>query len=263
MKPYYDHAGITIYHGDCRKVLPTLDAWDCLFTSPPYGQQREYTVGKIDWDALVPPALSSMTPIGEQQVFVNLGVIHRDGYVIRYWDKLIEAMEASSWRLFGWYVWDQLNGLPGDWNGRLAPSHEWIFHFNAVAIQPEKTVRAKTAGRSNEGSGGLRHADGHVGRWNGGAVQEFKIEDSVIRTDRVYHRGEYENEHPAIFPESLPAKFILSYSKAEQTVIDPFMGSGTTLRAAKDLGRRAIGIEIEEKYCEIAAKRLSQEVFSF
>ena len=176
-RPYYEHAGITIYHGDCREMLPTLDAWDCLFTDPPYGQQREYTIGKIDWDALVPPALSSITPIGEQQVFVNLGVIHKDGYVIRYWDRLIEAMESSSWRLFGWYVWDQLNGLPGDWNGRLAPSHEWIFHFNKIAIQPEKIVKAKTAGRSNEGSEGLRHADGHVGRWNGGAVQDCKIED--------------------------------------------------------------------------------------
>jgi len=138
-----------------------------------------------------------------------------------------------------------------------------IFHFNGIGIQPHKTVKAKTAGRSNAGSGGLRHADGHVGRWNGGAVQDFKIEDSVIRTDRVYHRGEYENEHPAIFPESLPAKFILSYSNPEQIIVDPFCGSGTTLVAAKNNRRHAIGIEIEEKYCEIAAKRLSQEVFAF
>ena len=271
MKPYYDHAGIVIYHGDCREVLPALvmngpvltPLWDVIFTSPPYGQQREYTIGKIDWDALVPPALSATSPDRRSADVCELALIHKDGNVVPYWDSLISALGTEGWRLFGWYVWDQLNGLPGDWNGRLAPSHEWVFHFNANAIQPNKTVKAKTAGRSNAGSGGLRHADGHVGKWNGGPVQEFKIEDSVIRTDRVYHRCEYENEHPAIFPESLPAKFILTYSQEGQIICDPFMGSGTTLRAAKDLGRRAIGIEIEEKYCEIAAKRLSQEVMSF
>ena len=65
------------------------------------------------------------------------------------------------------------------------------------------------------------------------------------------------------YPEEIPARAIAAVTDPEDLVLDPFMGSGTTLRAAKDLGRRAIGIEIEEKYCEIAAKRLSQEVFDF
>lgn len=261
MKPYYEHAGITIYHGDCREILPSLK-WDCMVTSPPYGQQRDYTIGTVDWNLLVPPALS-VAPVDGQQVFVNLGLIHREGRVIRYWDALIDSMEKADWRLFGWYVWDQLNGLPGDWNGRLAPSYEFVFHFNTTAKQPHKTMKAKTAGRSNAGSGGLRHADGHVGKWNGGNVQESKIEDSVIRQDRVYSRGNPENEHPAIFPVALPSRFILSYTEPSGIVIDPFMGSGPTLVAAKNLGRKAIGIEIEEKYCEIAAKRLAQEVMQF
>ena len=71
------------------------------------------------------------------------------------------------------------------------------------------------------------------------------------------------NGHPCPKPERL-WKWIMSWASCEgETILDPLMGSGTTLRAAKDLGRRAIGIEIEEKYCEIAAKRLSQEVLSF
>ncbi len=262
MKPYYDHAGIQIYLGDCREIIKDVSMWDCMVTSPPYGQQREYTIGAIDWDALVPIALAH-APIGDQQVFVNLGLIHREGQVVPYWDALISAMKVSGWRHFGWYVWDQLNGLPGDWNGRLAPSHEWIFHFNAVSRMPRKTVRTKTAGRSNVGSGGLRHPDGSVGQWNGDAVQPFKIEDSVLRLDRVYSRGQIENEHPAIYPLELPSRIISAYTTHGETIIDPFMGSGTTLVAAKNLGRCAIGIEIEERYCEIAAKRLAQEVMNF
>ena len=69
--------------------------------------------------------------------------------------------------------------------------------------------------------------------------------------------------HPTQKPLRLLRLLLTDYSEQGQTILDPFMGSGTTLRAAKDLRRKAIGIEIEEKYCEIAAKRLEQEVFDF
>jgi DNA modification methylase len=262
MTPYYSHAGIQIFHGDCREILPAIE-YDCLITSPPYGSQRRYTLGEFDWNELVPKAFSKVRPRGNEQIFINLGLIHKNGWVVTYWDSLLETMKLGGWRWFGWYVWDQLNGLPGDWNGRLAPSHEFIFHFNAEAIQPNKCIKAKVAGRSNSGSGGLRHADGHVGKWNGGDVQPFKIPDSVIRLDRLYSRNGWENEHPATFPIQLPARIISAYTRAAEVVCDPFAGSGSTIVAAKTLNRRAIGIEIEEKYCEIAAKRLSQEVLDF
>jgi DNA modification methylase len=71
-----------------------------------------------------------------------------------------------------------------------------------------------------------------------------------------------QNDHPCAFPIKLALRPITSSSNPGDTIIDPFMGSGTTLRAAKDLGRRAIGIEIEERYCEIAARRLAQEVLA-
>ena len=69
--------------------------------------------------------------------------------------------------------------------------------------------------------------------------------------------------HPCPYPIALPTRCISAVTDIGDIVLDPFAGSGTTLRAAKDLGRKAIGIEIDERYCEIAAKRLGQEVLDF
>jgi len=84
-----------------------------------------------------------------------------------------------------------------------------------------------------------------------------------VITTTVNSQNAYSQEHKATFPLYVPLWIIEHFSFAGQTVIDPCVGTGTTLRAAKDLGRQAIGIEIEEKYCEIAVNRLRQEVFNF
>jgi site-specific DNA-methyltransferase (adenine-specific) len=85
--------------------------------------------------------------------------------------------------------------------------------------------------------------------WNGGGRHAY-WEHGVERVARV---------HPAQKPEGLMRDLVHDFSMPDETILDPFMGSGTTLVAAKRLGRKAIGIELEEKYCEIAAKRLQQE----
>ena len=252
--PYYEDDSCVIYHGDCREVLPSIEA-DVLFTSPPYAQQRDYGGALSDepWDQIVPPALAS-TSAG--QVLVNLGLVHRDGAVDEYWMPLLDAMRAEGHRLFGWYVWDQGWGLPGEWSGRFAPSHEFIFHFNRKATALYKTERSRSFGQRISGTG-LRGKSTTKGAFTGqgNLVGEWKVPDSVVRVTREMRR---DIEHPARFPLALPMKVLSAFTG--DTILDPFMGSGTTLRAAKDLGRKAIGIEIEERYCEIAAKRLAQEV---
>lgn len=91
--------------------------------------------------------------------------------------------------------------------------------------------------------------------------REFGMRGNVWRMNTTGQENICQTiEHPATMPFRMATDHILSWSNSGDLVFDPFMGSGTTLRAAKDLGRKAIGIEIEERYCEIAANRLSQEV---
>jgi site-specific DNA-methyltransferase (adenine-specific) len=114
---------------------------------------------------------------------------------------------------------------------------------------------------------GIWHSWDPVVFWANGEAPTNKNKDEV--TNRDYHVGnvaghiQKQTPHPCRRPIDTMHHIVGIASLAGQTVIDPFMGSGTTLRAAKDMGRKAIGIEIEERYCEIAAKRLGQEVFDF
>ena len=103
------------------------------FTSPPYGNQRDYTESINDWDGLMRGVFTTLPMRDDGQVLVNLGLIHRDNEVVPYWDGWLAWMRSDGWRRFAWYVWDQGPGMPGDWNGRLAPSFEFIFHFNRTA----------------------------------------------------------------------------------------------------------------------------------
>ena len=115
-----------------RAVVAALmpgDTASLCFTSPPYGNQRDYTSGGItDWDGLMRGVFGNVPMAADGQVLVNLGLIHRDNEVIPYWDGWLSWMRTQGWRRFAWYVWDQGPGMPGDWQGRLAPSFEFVFH---------------------------------------------------------------------------------------------------------------------------------------
>jgi DNA modification methylase len=258
MKPYFCEDGITIYHGDCREVLPCLAPVDLVVTSPPYMDLRVYNGRSVEWGE-IPAALAVCRLQDSGQMLVNLGLVCRDGSVIEYWSALRSSLEAEGMKLAGWYVWDKTYGAPGDWDGRLAPAHEFIFHFRRRARQLNKTARCTYAGLVKKRT--QRNQDGSFKEFTGtGPVQEFKVPDSVFRIVPQRDGNAPETEHPAIFPHALPAELISTFSSPGELLLDPYVGSGTTLFAAKRLGRRAIGIEIEERYCEIAAKRLAQKV---
>jgi DNA modification methylase len=214
MKPYYEHDGIVIYHGDCREILPQLEPVDLVLTDPPYG------IGE---------ARGKNKSRSKCAVAKDFGIAAWDDKPPSRWmfDWLMELSRHQiifGGNYFGlppsscWLVWDKDNGLSDFADCELA----WTNLSKAVR-------RLKW-------------------RW-AGMLQENMAEK------------EYR-EHPTQKPLEVMKWAIKQAHDDCLTILDPFMGSGTTLRAAKDLGRKCIGIEIEEKYCEIAVKRLAQEVLA-
>jgi site-specific DNA-methyltransferase (adenine-specific) len=209
MKPYYEHAGITIYHGDCREVLPLVSA-DVMVTDPPYGMSFQSGYRAIKHEPI----------IGDDSTLSRDAVLAlwagRPALVFGRWSE--RRPDGTIQRL----IWDK-----GDWPGMGDLSLPWGPSDEELYV----------IGR------------GWVGRRG----------PSVFRVDRL---GAAEMDHPTQKPYAVMCR-LLEWCDPAWRVVDPFMGSGTTLVAAKSLYRNAIGIEIEERYCEIAAKRLAQEVFDF
>ncbi len=239
--------------------LMGADRATLLFTSPPYGNQRDYTTGGVsDWDALMQGVFGALdhAVTRDAQLLVNLGLIHRDGEWLPYWSGWLDWMRAQGWRRFGLYAWDQGPGLPGDWNGRLSPAFELVFHFNREARRPNKIIPCRWAGHVNSEKGGLRAKDGTVGEWQhaGQGVQETRIPDSVLRITRHKARG-IETEHPAVFPVALPEFLMRAYSDEGDVVFEPFGGAGTSIIAGQRTGRRVRAIELAPAYVDLAIAR--------
>ena len=232
------------------------------FTSPPYGNQRDYTSGGIsNWDGLMQGVFRNLPMADDGQVLVNLGLIHRDNEFIPYWDAWLAWMKSQGWRRFGWYVWDQGAGLPGDWNGRLSPSFEFVFHFNRQSKHPNKFIDKKPESiKDKTGESSLRKSNGDIVSVTNGkaSLQPQKIPDSVLRINR--HCGGIGDgiSHPAVFPVALPAFVMEAYSAENDIVFEPFSGSGTSILAAERTGRQCRAIELAPEYVDVAIKRFLQ-----
>ena len=228
---------------------------DLCFTSPPYGQQRDYDDASdvSDWGALMQGVFSAFDDAmaSDAQVLVNLGLIHKEGEWQPYWDGWIEWMRGQGWKRFGFYVWDQGSGMPRANHGRLGSSHEFVFHFCKKPRPSVEWVACKMAGHKRSGKG-QRNRVGEVLEWNGsGIVSANKKADSVIRVSR----NSGSDGHPAQFPVGLPAEAIRSWPGV---IFEPFSGSGTTILAAEQEGSQAYAMEISPAYCDVAVQRWEQ-----
>lgn len=221
IEPYYDDGQITIYHGDCLDVLPQLEAADHVITDPPYSETTHIGARTGGLGQEVLITFDSITADQLRDVFSAVDVRRWVVATVDWRHVLpLEQCPPSGMRFVRFGVWIKPNGAPQFTGDR--PSTGW-----------EAVV--------------MLHRDEPM-RWNGGGKHA------------VWNVPKVQGQHPTTKPDRLVRSFITDFTDPGDLILDPFMGSGTTLRAAKDLGRRAIGIEREEKYCEIAVKRLSQGV---
>ena len=250
MTPYYDEGGITIYHGDFREVLPGLEA-DVVVADPPYGETSlawdRWPDGWPQFVAERVPAALQLWCFGSTRMFLT----RRD--------------EFAAWRLAQDIVWTKPRGR-GTTTDRFNRSHELLLHWYRGPWGHLHRDVPRIPGTPPRGRATRRGAinDGTKVKPIAGAGTYYY--DGTRRQLSVIP-GDPGDPRTTLHPNQKPVELlspIITYSCPEGgTVLDPFMGSGSTLRAAKDLGRKAIGVEIEERYCEIAVRRCAQEVLPF
>jgi DNA modification methylase len=250
--------------GDCTCDTAAIlgnDKVALVFTSPPYGQQRDYECGNIgNWDALMQDwcdPLSDFT-LPDAQILVNLGMIHQNGEWQPYWEPWCEWMRRQGWRRFGLNIWHQNTGLPGDWAGRCAPCFELIFTFNKIARSPHKWRQKRPENVTVSEKYSLREKDGYKERRAStplAGLNPCKIPDNVWILDRQKGRFAEDMDHPAVFPIGLPAFAINTYTEPGEIVYEPFLGSGSTLLACEQTGRHCRGIELSPNYLAVTIER--------
>jgi site-specific DNA-methyltransferase (adenine-specific) len=208
MKPYYEDGRVTLYHGDCREILPALTA-DAVVTDPPYGigfKYRTHDDNLDDWYALMDDVVPMLRAVARFVVMPSCA-INRMGW----W----YANHPPDW-LIAWH-----KGSPG--HVAKVGFNDWEPHL--VWGRPARPMH-----------------------------DHFKTRCGFTEND---------NDHPCPKPIEWAQWLVDRAAPVDGVIVDPFCGSGTTLRAAKDRGRRSIGIEMDSRYCEIAATRCAQEVLDF
>lgn len=233
MKPYYQQGNITIYHARCQDVLPSLTGVDLILTDPPFAEQTHagaatHPTRMAGGDGHSPRKLLDFDSIAFAELRSIFGLFGATGtkWVISFMDwhhvYQMEQTPPQGLRFVRFGIWDKPNGAPQFTGDR--PAQGW----EAIAIM---------------------HRLGGRMKWNGGGHR------AVWRADKITHPL-----HKTAKPPELIGKLLTRFSNPGDTVLDAFMGIGTTLIEAKRLGRSAIGIEMNEAYCEYAALQLQQEV---
>ncbi len=260
-----------IFHDDCMNILPTLEtsSVDLIVTSPPYADQRKDTYGGVHPDQYVEwflPIAAQLKRVLKQEGSFILNIKERvvDGERHTYVLELILALRKQGWLWTEEYMWHKKNSYPGKWPNRFRDGWERCLHFTKAKhfAMYQDEVRVPMGDWSQTRLRNLSETDRR--RDNSRVQSGFgkKIENWVGRElaypDNVLHLAtECNNQgHSATFPVDLPAWFIKLFTRPGDLVLDPFIGSGTTALAAKQLNRRCIGIEMNEEYAQIAQNRL-------
>ena len=263
-----------IYKGDCLRVLQKFPSGciDLIVTSPPYADNRKTTYGGIP----VKRYVEWFLPISEQlrrvlkpdgSFILNIKERVVSGERGTYVYELVIAMRNQGWFWTEEYIWHKKNTYPGKWPNRFRDLWEHCYHFTKSkkfkmyqdsAMVPvgnwaekrlaklSETDKMRDESRTNSGFGK------NISNWLG---RELVYPGNVLHlATESGNKG-----HSATFPIELPAWFIELFTKKGDTVLDPFIGSGTTAVAAKRLRRRFVGIELNDHYVKVANERLARE----
>lgn len=265
-----------IFLGDCKEVLKNFNenSVDLIVTSPPYADRRKNTYGGISPEKYVewflPISKELLRVLKPDGTFIlNIKEKAEDGERHTYVLELILALRKQGWLWTEEFIWHKKNCYPGKWPNRFRDSWERLLQFNQTRkfnmYQEEVMVpvgdwakgRLKNLSEIDKIRDNARNGSGF-----GKNVSNWINRDKAYPTNVLHLATECNNKnHSAAFPYSLPEWFIKLFTKEFDTVLDPFMGSGTTLEAAKDLHRNSIGIDILPEYVKIVKHKIEEKEF--
>jgi site-specific DNA-methyltransferase (adenine-specific)/site-specific DNA-methyltransferase (cytosine-N4-specific) len=259
--------------GDCKDILKNFDNdfVDLIFTSPPYADRRVLTYGGIkpeeyvDWFLLRSEQFLKVLKPGGTFI-LNIKEKAEKGERHTYVLELILALRKQGWLWTEEFIWHKKNCYPGKWPNRFRDAWERLLQFNktkkfkmfqeAVMIPVGNWVEGRLKNLSEKDK--IRFESSSKSGF-GKNISNWLKRDKVYPTNVLHLATECSNRnHSAVFPESLPEWFIKLFTEEGDTVLDPFIGSGTTLRVANKLRRNSIGIDIVPEYCEMVKSEIKE-----
>lgn len=265
----------TLYLGDAKDVLKKLEAnsVDLIVTSPPYADNRKSTYGGIHADEYVDwfkpissELLRVLKPSGSFVLNIKEKVVQgeRHTYVL----ELIIALRSQGWYWTEEYIWHKRNSYPGKWPNRFRDSWERLLHFtkdkhfnmyqDAVRVPVGDWAKSRLKNLSETD---LKRDTSKVGSGFGKKIANWVGKDTALPSNVLHMATECGNkQHSAAFPENLPEWFIKLFTEAGDVVLDPFMGSGTTLKVATRMNRKSIGIDLMPEYFQMVKDEFSNHL---
>ncbi|MFC9973589.1 DNA-methyltransferase [Spirillospora sp. NPDC127200] len=245
--PYFDDGTVQLWLGDCREVLPTLPvAPDACVTDPPYGETANtWDIWPDGWTKTVAdtlPTSASLWCFGSARMFLD------------------HVTDFTGWKFAQEALWVKRNGSgPGD-RARLTKIHEWAYHWyrgkwNDLHHEWERQRVTANKGTVRKPARAAEHQrTGRHNAWTDDGTRQPRSVTYLIEAPSVRYQKRHPDEKPLAVTEAL----VRECTPPGGLVLDPFAGAGTTLLAAAMLGRKAIGIERDERYAEQAARRLAE-----
>jgi site-specific DNA-methyltransferase (adenine-specific) len=262
-----------ILKGDCSEILKNFNenSIDLIVTSPPYADRRKNTYGGIhpndyvEW--FLPKSEQFLRVLKKTGTFIlNIKEKAENGERHTYVIDLILALRSQGWHWTEEFIWHKKNSYPGKWPNRFRDAWERLLQFNKskkfnmyqeevmIPIGDWANERLKNLSDTDRIRDNAKNGSGfgkNVSNW---------INRKKVYPNNVLHFATVCNnkDHSAAFPEELPEWFIKLFTKSGDVVLDPFMGSGTTILVANKMNRRAIGIDIISEYCEMVKKQIQR-----